>query len=92
MVDWRLLVIFYLMSYSTVQASVRPFKLPQESILDSVCVLMIMAIFAADIHKDLHKDIHKDVHGFLVFMTVTGLIVLVVSTVLAGWQTRKMIR
>ena len=89
MVDWRLLVIFYLMSYSTVQASVRPFKLPQESILDSVCVLMIMAIFAADIHKDL---VSIRSNGFLVFMAVTGLIVLVVSTVLAGWQTRKMIR
>ena len=33
------------------QASVRPFKLAHESTLDSVSVLLLMAIFIADIHK-----------------------------------------
>ena len=36
----------------TTQASMRPFKLAHESTLDSISVLLLMAIFISDIHKD----------------------------------------
>jgi hypothetical protein len=32
--DWRLVVVFYLVGYITVQAATRPFKLRHESRLD----------------------------------------------------------
>ena len=45
-------VIFFLMIYSTVQASVRPFKLSHESTLDSASVLLLMLVFVADVRGE----------------------------------------
>ena len=45
-------MIFFLMIYSTVQASVRPFKLSHESTLDSASVLLLMLVFVADVRGE----------------------------------------
>jgi hypothetical protein len=79
--------------YSNFQASVKPFKLPHESWLDSVSVCTLMAIFVADIQKDM-KTIKTVQYSANLFYIVLGggLLVLVTTAVLAQVFTRKTIR
>ena len=56
-VDWRVLVICFLMCYNTLQAIVKPFKLPHESMLDSVAVLLLMMIFVVHLNIDVVVDV-----------------------------------
>jgi hypothetical protein len=87
--DWRVIVIFYLMVYSNVQATVKPFKMAHESWLDSVCVLVVMLTFVADIQQNLPTIGNTT---FIVVVVVTGLVLLVASTLMAKHLTRKEIR
>jgi hypothetical protein len=88
-VDWRVAVVFILLAYSNLQASVQPFKLSHESWLDSVSVCMLMAIFVADVQKDIAA---VDDNVFLIVVCVCALLVLAASAGLAQWYTRKKIR
>jgi hypothetical protein len=66
------------------QATFRSFKLRQESAMDSVCVLVVMMIFVADLHKDLAVVGEADHAWFLGTVFSAGLLVLIVAAALAG--------
>jgi hypothetical protein len=77
--------------YSTVQGSYRPFKIWHESQLDSVCVGLLLVIFAADIQTDVWED-DETLRLFLTVVFFLSLAVLLASTARGWWKTRKMIR
>jgi hypothetical protein len=85
--DWRVVVIFYLMLYSNVQATIKPFKLAHESWLDSVCVLVVMLTFVADVQVAVVGNT-----TFQIVVVVTGVVILVACALVAKHLTRKEIR
>jgi hypothetical protein len=89
-VDWRLMVIFYLLIYITVQVSFGPFKLQHESQLDIICVAMVVAIFAVDIHNDLSTVGSDSI--FLVVVTFCSAVILIIMTVRGRYITKRLIK
>jgi hypothetical protein len=90
LVDWRLVVIFVLVTYNTVHASFRPFKLHHESQLDSVCVVLLVVVFGADIQKDMSTIENNNV--FLVSVLVISTSVLVLMTARGRYITKRLIK
>ena len=62
-----------LTAHGYVEASFRPFKLSHESTLDSVSVLLLMAIFVSDIQKDLNT-VDSNLRTFLISVFFASLV------------------
>ena len=93
LVDWRVLVIISLSVYSIVQSSIQPFKLPHESTLDNMCVLLLVCLYAVHIGRDLIETTGIDERNvFLVIVLVGSTLTLVVMTVRGRYMTKRLIR
>ena len=94
LVDWRVLVIISLAVYSNVQASMQPFKLPHESTLDNMCVLLLMCLYATHIGKDQIEGAAGliDQNVFLVVVLVGSTLILVLMTLRGRHITKRLIR
>ena len=94
LVDWRVLVIISLAVYSNVQASMQPFKLPHESTLDNMCVLLLMCLYATHIGKDQIEGAAGliDQNVFLVIVLFGCTLILVLMTLRGRHITKRLIR
>ena len=89
-VDWRVLVIGYLVGYSNVQAAQRPFKLSHESTLDRMSVSLLVFLYSAHIGMD---DSGKaNTNGPLVIILIVSALVLLIMTIRGRRITKQLIR
>ena len=92
-VDWRVLVIGVLVSYSNLQAAKQPFKLSHESTLDNTSVQLLVLLYAAHIGRDHIEAIavaNADV--FLIVVLIVSTLILLLLTVRGRYITRRLVR
>ena len=89
--DWRILVVWLLMLYNCIQATVRPFKHVNESQLDSFSVLLLMSMFTVSINNDFvsakEASLANTADRVAKFMTVVLVCLVVLATVQSKLRT-----
>jgi hypothetical protein len=79
--------------YSIVQSSIQPFKLPHESTLDNMCVLLLVCLYAVHNGRDQIETTGIDERNvFLVIVLVGSTLTLVFMTVRGRYMTKRLIR
>ena len=86
--DWRIIVVWLLMLYNCIQATVRPFKHVNESQLDSFSVLLLMSMFTVSINNDFVSAKEESLANAADRVAKVMTVVLVCLVVLATVQSK----
>ena len=88
-----MLVVSWLVLYSILQATKRPFKLSHESTLDSTSVLLLVVLYCAHIGSDqIEASGLANADVFFVAVLLGSSLTLVLMTVRGRYITKRLIR